>query len=253
MAALRTLLNELDVLLHQLKGLPEHLRSHLSASLQPPILCRDVPFAYERPLQQIYEAAKDVEGDATQMRVLAAAVLRALQFLQGLDTNTAGELLFSSCIQRPDALGPDVDDTDSLSMMSTWLQRTHIIFGQTLERLESQKGPEPRISLTWLVWELCDLWQGETGQAVTSSAVANGMYKGRPRSASGQFVVAAVFALQPSAEWIEEHKFSGMPVRARTSIGPSEDLERSIHYAMRDYVAEHHPAGRRPGRPRGRQ
>src|SRR5262249_17813972 len=149
---------------------------------------------------------------AIQMTDLAAAAMKSLQFLQALDTNTACELSLSSYVQGPDALGPNVDDTNSVSIVFAWLQSAHLLFNQTLERLELKKGPIPRISLPWLVRELCDLWQRETGQAVTSSAVATGKYTGRPQSPSGRFVAAAVAALQPTAQWSEEHEFSGMPV-----------------------------------------
>jgi len=64
-------------------------------------------------------------------------------------------------------------------------------FEFALTRLRRRKGPEARLSFRLLVWQLCDLWRGETGGPVTANPVMLGAYTGRPQSAAGRFVCAA--------------------------------------------------------------
>ncbi len=63
--------------------------------------------------------------------------------------------------------------------------------GLTLDRLTRRKGPERQVSLSWLVWEACDLWTRETGEPVTNSAVRNDDYTGSPESPAERFVLSS--------------------------------------------------------------
>ncbi|MFZ0922008.1 MAG: hypothetical protein WA020_03030 [Candidatus Acidiferrales bacterium] len=119
-----------------------------------------------------------------------------------------------------------------------------------LAQLEQKGGPEPYISLYWLVWQLCDLWQRETGKKVTSNAVVKGGYTSKPQSQAGKWVVAAVKALLPSQRWREDHERWGIPIRAR--IFDEACRDRAVHLAMRQYVAAHPPPEPRRGRPKQR-
>ena len=125
-------------------------------------------------------------------------------------------------------------------------------FELALTRLRRRKGPEARLSLGLLVSQLCDLWRRETGQPVTANPVRLGAYEGRPQSASGRFVRAAVEALQPTAAWIAEHEAVGAHMRAAIMTRPPGDRARAVHSAMRGYVAADRgdPSVRRRGRPR---
>jgi hypothetical protein len=121
-----------------------------------------------------------------------------------------------------------------------------------LARLERRRGPERCESLALLVWELCDLWHVETGQPVTSSAVAvthynysGTHYTAKPQSPAGRFVLAATQALQPSGAWAQEPDDWMAPRRA--SILDKGRVERAVYFAMREYVA-HHPSSGRRGR-----
>src|SRR5207248_182373 len=103
------------------------------------------------------------------------------------------------------------------------------------------------ISLSWLVWQLCDLYHRETGKPVTSSAVADYRYTGTPRSPAGRFVLTCAEALRPPQAWTLQPDHRARPQGARIS---GAALERGVYFAMRKHVAGHPSTGSRRGRRR---
>jgi hypothetical protein len=263
MAALRQLLEQITGISSKLNGLPEHLRSQLDLRLsldeRSSSLCVTSSGSYteddETVIELLYEAAIDVGcalvgtqagHDAKLMEALAEVTKRTLLLLCALDTTTSWEAVIASDFVLPDATG-----ADSLSLLRGRIMDLTRRFTTALDRLERQRGPEPALSVRWLVWRLCDLWHRETEQPVTSSAVREGVYTSEPQSPAGKFVLAAAEALRPSKSWIRENKYQGAPVRARVVALPG-DLDRRVHSVMREYVADHVSASRR-GRPKGKR
>ena len=262
MAALRSLLDQLDVLSAQLNGLPDHLVPRLSKHLASDrrriesdidnyrAHCND-----EEVVQQIAEAAVD-EGrmlytasarrDVELMDDLSGAAERMVQLIWALDTTTAGAVAIDAELPRLEVDGGVGSDVIGYAVACGRIERLRRRTELTLARLECQTGPERRVSLGWLVWQLCDLYHDETGRPVTNSAVEAYLYKGTPRSPAGRFVLAAVEALQPSEAWAQEADHRVAPRRAR--VLDRGGLGRAVYFAMRKYVAHHPPSGHRRGR-----
>src|SRR5207249_1024297 len=130
-----------------------------------------------------------------------------LLLLRSLDSTTESEVIFGAGPAAP--LSVQAEAADSSAFIGTTLDHLRRHFEAALSSLERRKGPEPRPSLSLLVWELCNLWRRETGHPVTANPVRQGVYKSSPQSAAGRFVLAAVEALQPPPSWISEHKLAG--------------------------------------------
>jgi hypothetical protein len=163
--------------------------------------------------------------------------------LSELDATSSGELIEDAELARLDVLW---DEVSNCAMVQARIRRLGRRIERALARLERRRGPEPSISLKWLVWCLCDLYRRETGQPVTSSAVADYVYTGSPQSPAGKFVVAAVLILRPSEAWTREPDHLLAPSRNR-SFG-EVSVRRAVYSVMRDYVAAHPRRGNRPGR-----
>jgi len=269
MAALRLLLDRLDLLLSLLNGLAGHLRLRLSkhlASDRIPIECDFDNFQAHRndegAVQRVAEAAVD-EGrmlyaasathDAELMDDLRGAAETTLQFLCALDTTTEGAVAIDTELPRLEVEGGAEVEVIGFAVACARIERLQRRVELTLARLERQKGPERSVSLGWLVWQLCDLYRHETGRRVTNSAVAVAHYNytgtnytGTPQSPAGRFVLAAVEALQPSQAWVQEPDHRVAPRRDR--IRDKGGLGRAVYFAMREYVAHHPPSRRRRGR-----
>lgn len=266
MAALRALLEQANALYSKLDKLPRHLHFQLSRQLAlNKSSCVDPIWGSyagdERALEVLYEAAGDVRleliraqatHDAKLMEALAETAGKTLWLTSNLDTTTSSEM----SIESDSHLEPIIADTieaDPLGVLCNRVMRLKRRFELSLKRLKRLRGPEPRVTLTWLVWRLCDLWQRETGQCVSSNAVREGKYTSEPQSPAGRFVLAAAEALQPSQAWLQEHEYQRTPARARVLIAGSGHIARAVHLGMRKYVAQHPPANRnRRGRPKGR-
>lgn len=265
-AALQQLSEHLDRLCSDLRSLPAHLRVALGLRLaQDERWCHEnsnfgTAFSADSvPLDTLYEAAVEVGDslvrakatrDAKLMESLSEIAKRTWVLLENLDTTTALKVGLDANV-RSAALGAeDLPATEPLAVLCSRIEGLRRRFNQTLSRLRSARGPEPRLSLPWLVWQLCDLWHRETGEAVTSSAVRKGKYTSKPQSLAGSFVLAAVEALQPSEAWLLEHGVEQAPIRARAIVG-SVNLYRAVHLSMRRYVT-HHPSAHRRGRPKAK-
>ncbi len=146
--------------------------------------------------------------------------------------------------------GSALADNSADPFESLWapVRRLHSRFKLALIHLGRRKGPEPRLSLGLLVWQLCDLWRLETGRAVTANPVKLGDYTGRPQSASGRFVCAAVEALQPSAAWIDEHKAVEPHMRAMIMmLPPGHRVQAPMAKLTRKAEVPGYPAERHGG------
>ena len=262
MAALRSLLDQLDLLSAQLSGLPEHLRPRFSkhlASDRTPIECDVDNFQAHRDdeeaVQRVAETAVDkgrmldassATHDAELMDDLRGTAETTLQLLRALDTTTAGAVAIDTELPRLEVEGGAGVEVIGFTVACDRIERLRRRAELTLARLERRKGPERCVSLTWLVWQLCDLYHRETGRRVTSSAVKEYSYIGTPQSPAGRFVLAAVEALQPSQAWGQEPDHRVAP--QRDHILDKAGVARAVYFAMREYVADHPPSRSRRGR-----
>jgi hypothetical protein len=171
----------------------------------------------------------------------------AIEVVSSLDTGSESEL-FDDAVSTGVLFKNNVSSIIDAPLFALKAQ-----VGLTLDRLTKQGGPERQVSVSWLVWEACDLWTRETGEPVTNSAVRNGDYTGSPESPAGRFVLAVAEALQPSESWMAQHPRADAAVRALKVAASPADRARVVHFAMRDYVAHHPPPGVRRGRPRAAQ
>jgi hypothetical protein len=255
MAALRQLRGALKVLNSCLAELPEAQHMAMSQQFLMRDDYRDIASGDDVGVMQAYEndckavklialAIVDVERNLRGLRLetmpstspVSEAVEKVFGLVQALDTSTADQI--ATFDQAPCL---DIDrDADPCRLVFARVRRLQRLVEVPLARLERDRGPEPRVSLRWLVRELCAIWERETGQAVTSSAVEAYRYTGTPRSPAGKFVLAAVKALRPPPDDTGDHR----AVRALYT-------DQTVHWAIQDYVRDHPPAtGRRRGRPK---
>jgi hypothetical protein len=181
------------------------------------------------------------------LQEICARAASAREAVSRLDTDSVGELF-------DDAVTTGLLFVkDEFSVIDAPLFALKAQVGLTLDRLTKRKGPERQVSLSWLVWEACELWTRETGKPVTNSAFRNGRYSSAPESLAGKFVVAIVEALQPSESWVADRLPADAAIRARKFAASPADRARMVHFAMRDYVAHHRRPGTRRGRPSAAQ
>jgi hypothetical protein len=266
MAALRSLLKQLDLLSSRLYGLPGYLRLRLSKQLAS--RCGSVEdidkFEAHRnddeAVRQVGEAATDevsmmhatsMTSDAALMDDIPGAAENAGQLLSVLDTTTAGAVVLDTELPPLEIAQNDEDDLIGLAMVCARIERLRCRVEKTLANLERRKGAERSESLRWLVWELCELYKRETGKSVTNSAVSKDKFTSEPQSPAGRFVLAAAAALRPSEAWMREHSIWNRGMRAR--VLNKGGLKRAVYFAMRQYVAHHSlssdPRGRSKRRP----
>src|SRR5713101_8403620 len=250
MQALRDIRDGLEVLSSRLEALPPQLRLLVSErqtegrSATGPIDVDPIASycADKDAIEVVSEIASDVRRDLAGAgrtddanligEVWAAAgTVGPLQW--NLDSTTDGDVVFGGS-----AVSALADNSaDPFESLCAPVRRLHSRFKLALIHLGRRKGPEPRLSLGLLVWQLCDLCHRETGRPVTANPVRLGDYTGRPQSASGRFVCAAVEALQPSAAWIDGHKAVEPHMRATIMMLPPGHRVQPVHSAMRAYVA----------------
>jgi hypothetical protein len=252
-AALRSLRNQFRFLSLQLAGLPRYLRLELGEQLSQSaprqlLLAVDAGFeAYscdEQAVQQLAEAAFMLRHTVDGLEVgLIASAEDAAQLLSALDTTTSGSIA-DELILRP--LNVTSEDEGNFAIVHARIERLLQRIELALARLKARGGPEPAISLIWLVGCLCDLYYRETGRPVTSNAVEDYRYTGTPQSPAGRFVLACVEALQPPLSWINDPDHQAPLRRAR--ILSKAAVQRGVYFAMREYVARHRSQGPRRGR-----
>jgi len=262
MSALRTMLIRVELLDSLIVGLPQHLALELSYRSTEPDpspsfrILRSWTILRGWTIGEIHRAANTELAvrhslySADDLYLLEEICTRAsatIEVMCLLDTSTDGEL-FVDTVSTGLLIVKNARGVDVFSIIEAPLYALKVQIGLTLDRLEQKGGPERQISLSWLVWETCDLWTRETGQPVTNSAIREGGYTSRPQSPAGQFVLAVVEALQPPGCWIAEKLPRDASVRARKFAASSDGQARSVYSAMRDYVTGHPPIGIRRGR-----
>jgi hypothetical protein len=260
MAALRGLgcpFHRLPSLLSELpRDFRKRLGDRLAESAPPNILLNmdiDDFEAYSNDGDAVWLVAEAAAPDGSMLKGNVAGLManvanaaeEAAVLFSALDTTTAGELVDGLELSRLEVVR---DEEANFAMVHARIRRLGWRVERALARLERRRGPEPAISLKWLVWNLCDLYQRETGKPVTSSAVVDYTYTGMPQSSAGRFVLACVEALRPSEVWVEERDHLVAQNRVRNL--DKYTLRRGVYFAMRGYVANQ-PAGRpRRGRPK---
>jgi hypothetical protein len=235
------------------------LGKQLAQSTAPSILSNvDTDFeAYsndEEAIHLLAEAARihDTTSEAAltgpeieALRGLADTAEKAALLLWSIDTTTAADIAGDFGAPRLEVVR---GEAYSLAIVRARVERHLRRIELALALLERRRGPEREISTRWLVRELCDLYCRETGQPITSNAVVDYSYKCAPQSPAGRFVMASVVALRPVESWRMDPDHLVAPRGPR--FFHKGTLERMVHLAMREYVADHAPAGRRRGRPK---
>jgi hypothetical protein len=266
MQALRDLLAHLGVLSSRLESLPPQLRLVLSdGSLEYRSSTEQLdvdPVAFystdQAVIDVVSESALNLRhtligvgriDEANLVGEICAAADAIAPLLWNLDTTTDANVAIDVGSAGPE---PTNNSVDPLIAVSAAIRRLSSRFELALTHLRRRKGPEARLSLVLLVWQLCDLWRRETGRPVTANPVRQGAYTGRPQSASGRFVCEAVEALQPTAAWIDDHAASGAHMRAAIMTRGPGGRVRAVHSALRGYVATDRGnlSAPRRGRPR---
>ena len=263
--ALRDTLVPFDELVSRLGSLPPYLRVLLSEELlgqKSSTEQLDIdPFASysadKAQIDAVLASASDIrqtlvkDNRASDAALIGEVYIAAGSFnslLCNLDTTTEGEVVldarFTGHLRTNHSANP-------LVAASAAIDRMRSRFDLALLRLKRRKGTEARASFIWLVRQLCDLWLRETGSPVTANPVKKRTYTGRPQSASGRFVCAAVEALQPISAWMDEHGLGETHVRAETITQAPGFRAQAVHTAMRRYIADANPTDSSPPR-RGR-
>jgi hypothetical protein len=260
MSALRAMHTCVELLDSLIVNLPQHLALELTTTEPDQSLSFRILSSWTIlrgwTIEQIHEAVSTElawrhslhsADDLHMLEEICTRAGAAIEVVSSLDTGSESELF-------DDAVSTGVlfkNNVSSIIDAPLFALKTQV--GLTLDRLTEQGGPERQISLSWLVWEACDLWTRETGEPVTNSAVRNGDYTGSPESPAGRLVLAVIEALQPSETWMAQHLRADAAVRALKVAASPACRARMVHFAMRDYVAHHPPPGARRGRPSGAQ
>jgi hypothetical protein len=250
MSALRAVLIQIEKLDSLILDLPKHLALDLVNNFDNQPLLQSLTIGQIHHAANVELSSRHPHHSTSNLKVLeniCATAGAAIDLISALDTNSDGELLSDSFSTRL------LIEKNMFSVSAAPLLALKEQFGLTLNRLGARHGPEKQLSISWLVWELCDLWTHETGLPVTNSAVRNGDYTGSPESSAGKFVLAVVEALQPSESWMDLHLRTDAPVRARKVAAAPANQAGTVYSAMRKYVADHAPPGGRRGRPRAQQ
>jgi hypothetical protein len=253
MAALRSLLDQLVLLMSRLNGLPRYLCLRLSRRLASGCgsVERDIDRfqAYcndEEAIQQVGEAASDdgsmmLTGSTRRYAELIDDIRdtaeNTRQLLSALDTTTASAVVLDAEVPPLEIAENDESDLIGFTIVCARIERLRCRVEKSLAGLVRRRGAERSESLRLLVWQLCEIYKRETGRPVTNSALSNDRFQSQPQSPAGRFVLAAAVALQPSETWMQEHSLWVRGQRAR--VLQKGGLKRAVYFAMRDYVALH--------------
>src|SRR5215813_7999302 len=186
LAALRLLLDQLDLFLSRLNGSPEHLRPRLSRRL--PSDCGSVEHELdkvqahcndEEAVRQVGEAAtgessrvraSPMANDAEVLDEIWHAAETTTQRLSLLDTATESAIVLDTELRPLDIAATDQGDLIGFAIACARIKRLRCRVQESLADLERRRGAERSESLRWLVWQLCELYKRETGNPVTISA-----------------------------------------------------------------------------------
>ena len=242
-AALRVLVKSFEKLQKQLDKIPPALWTRLDKAL------RDGADPSTTIMQAIYEAAADLECELRTAGVPNEQVQRASQLkqciatldaqLQSLDTNTDDNIFEIALARRFDRSQAAGDL--GMKEIASWLNGYWNVVVATLDKLSDRRGADERVSLKLLVYQLCELWERETGYRVTAHEPFADEYTPRAETPAGRFVTAAVEAMLPDELWFEEHTQSADLSRAQTFLpGWEVDRARQVLVIMNDFVVRRH-------------
>jgi hypothetical protein len=245
-AALRALMKSCRTLQKHLLQRSSTFKSPLDATLR----ARSNPNSLV--LEAFYEAAGDVaqkwrsngasHRDTVWIAQLQDRVYALMAQSQALDTNTGSELFLTAAMRKFDL--SQITGLDfCLADAECWLNSYVAIVFETLNGLNTRRGPSERVSLKFLVELLCELWERETGNRVTVPAQVKDEQTYRAEIDASRFVTAAVEAMLPDKSWFDEH--ADRAQRFRTEIFlPDEGAlthgkaarSRQVIGFMRDFV-----------------
>src|SRR5215813_9357260 len=156
LAALRSLLDQLDLFLSRLNGSPEHLSLRLSRRL--PSDCGSV----EHELDKFQAHCNDEEAMRQVGEAAAGESSRVGASPMANDAEVLDEIWHIAATDQGDLIG--------FAIACARIKRLRCRVQESLADLERRRGAERSESLRWLVWQLCELYKRETGNPVTISA-----------------------------------------------------------------------------------
>jgi hypothetical protein len=163
--------------------------------------------------------------------------------IEAVDDTTDGEIALTALYRNFELSQTAASEEFGLLDAQCWLNGYWNVLVETLNRLNDQRGAQERVSLKLLVEELCQLWEQETGKAVTAHGFVEDVYTSRVETDAGRFVTAAVEAMLPDKSWFDQHTQFAHSVRAKAFLPDEQgdrrqrDLARQILVIMRDFVA----------------
>jgi hypothetical protein len=213
----------LRVLMKSCRALQKHFlqrSSTFKAALDATLRARNNPNSLV--LEALYEAVGDVahisgkpHRDTVWITQLRDRVYELMMQSQALDTATGGEL-FVTAAKRKFDLSQITGLDFCLADTECWLNGYVAVVFETLNGLNTRRGPSERVSLKSLVELLCELWERETGNRVTVPAQVNDEQTYRTEIHASRFVTAAVEAMLPDKSWFDE--YADRAQRFRTEI-----------------------------------
>ena len=243
----------LRALMKSCRALQKHLlqrSSTFKAPLDATLRARNNPNSLG--LEAFYEAAEDIaqewhsngasNRDTGWIAQLRDRVHELMMLSQALDTNTGGELFLTAAKRKFDL--SQITGLDfRLADAECWLNSYVAMVFETLNGLNTRRGPSERVSIKLLIKVLCEFWERETGNRVTAPDQVKGEQTDRAETDAGRFVTAAVEAMLPDQSWFDEH--ADRAQRFRTEIFlPDEGAlthgkaarSRQVIGFMRDFV-----------------
>jgi hypothetical protein len=243
----------LRALMKSCRALQKHLlqrSSTFKAPLDATLRARSNPNSLV--LEAFYEAAGDVaqewrsngasHRDTVWITQLQDRVYELMVQSRALDTNTHGELFLTAAKRKFDVsqiIGLDFPLADA----ECWLNSYETMVFETLNRLNTRRGPSERVSINLLIELLCEFWERETGNRVTAHGQVKGEQTYRAETDAGRFVTAAVEAMLPDKSWFDEHADRAQRFRTEVFLPDEGALthgkaarSRQVLGFMRDFV-----------------
>jgi hypothetical protein len=206
----------LRALMKSCRALQKHLlqrSSTFKAPLDATLRARNNPNSLV--LEAFYEAAGDIaqewrsnngasHRDTVWITQLQDRVYELMVQSQALDTNTHGELFLTAAKQKFDL--SQITGLDfRLADAECWLNSYVAMVFETLNGLNTRRGPSERVSIKLLIELLFEFWERETGNRVTAPGQVKGEQTYRAETDADRFVTAAVEAMLPDQSWFDEH------------------------------------------------
>jgi hypothetical protein len=124
--------------------------------------------------------------------------------IETLDDNTDGQIELSAPCRNFDRSQTVASENFGLVDAECWLIGYWNVLVETRNTLNDQRGAQERVSLKLLVEELCQLWEQETRKPVTAHGLVKDVYTSRVETDAGRFVTAAVEAMLPEPDQIDD-------------------------------------------------